>query len=35
MSEEALRTKTHWGIWLAVAISLVPLLPYALSGMAE
>jgi len=35
MTEEVLRTKTRWGLWLAIAICLVPLLPYALKGVAQ
>lgn len=32
MSENTLRSKTRTMIWLAVAITLVPLVPYALRG---
>jgi hypothetical protein len=32
MSDEALRSKTNLALWLAVAIMLVPLVPYALKG---
>jgi len=35
MTEEALRTKTRWGLWLAVAICLMPLVPYALNGIVR
>ncbi len=34
MSDEALRSKTKAAIWLAAAITLLPLVPYALSGAA-
>ena len=35
MTEEALRTKTRWGLWLAIAICLIPLVPYALHGVFQ
>lgn len=34
MTEEALRSKNRWAFWFAVAICLVPLLPYAMRGGA-
>lgn len=32
MSEDKLRSKTRLLIWLAIGITLVPLVPYALRG---
>jgi hypothetical protein len=32
MSEQAIASKTRFAIWLGVAITLVPLVPYALKG---
>jgi hypothetical protein len=32
MSDEALRSKTNTALWLGVAITLLPLIPYALGG---
>ena len=32
MTDETLRSKTNTALWMAVAITLVPLIPYALGG---
>jgi hypothetical protein len=32
MSDATLRSRTNLALWLAVAIMLVPLVPYALKG---
>jgi len=32
MSDETIRSKTNTALWMAVAITLVPLIPYALGG---
>ncbi len=32
MSDEDLRSKSNHAFWLAIGITLVPLVPYALSG---
>ena len=32
MSDENLRSKTNTAMWMAIAICLVPLIPYALRG---
>jgi hypothetical protein len=32
MSDETLRSKTNIAIWMGIAITLVPLIPYALGG---
>ena len=32
MSDETLTAKTNTALWMAVAITLVPLIPYALGG---
>jgi hypothetical protein len=32
MSDATLRSKTNTALWMAVAICLVPLVPYALGG---
>ena len=34
MSDETLRTKTNRALWMAAAITLLPLIPYALGGSA-
>ena len=34
MSDEMLRSKTNTTLWMAVAMCLVPLIPYALGGSA-
>jgi hypothetical protein len=35
MTDDVLRTKTRWGLWLAVAICLAPLVPYAVNGVVQ
>ena len=32
MSDEKLRSKTNTAIWMGIAITLLPLVPYALGG---
>lgn len=32
MSDETLRSKTNTAIWMGIAITLLPLIPYALGG---
>ena len=32
MTDVELKSKTRWALWLALAITLVPLVPYALRG---
>ena len=32
MSDETLRSKTNTALWIAVAITLMPPIPYALGG---
>jgi hypothetical protein len=32
MSDEALRSGNRWAFWTAVAICLIPLVPYAIIG---
>ncbi len=34
MSDETLRSKTNTALWMAAAIALLPLIPYALGGSA-
>jgi hypothetical protein len=34
MSDETLRSRNNMAIWAVVAITLLPLLPYALGGTA-
>jgi hypothetical protein len=34
MSDETLRSRTNTALWMAVAITLLPLNPYALGGSA-
>jgi hypothetical protein len=34
MSDETLRSRNNTALWMAVAITLLPLIPYALGGSA-
>jgi hypothetical protein len=34
MTDEIIRTKTRTSLWMAAAICLLPLVPYALGGSA-
>jgi nitrate reductase NapE component len=34
MSDEVLQSRSRWAFWTAVAICLVPLVPYAILGGA-
>ena len=34
MSDETLRAKTNTALWMAAAITLLPLIPYVLGGSA-
>jgi hypothetical protein len=35
MSDETLRSRNRWVFWLAIAITLGPLLPYAARGLGD
>lgn len=32
MTEDVLRSRSRWALWLGIAICLIPLVPYALRG---